>query len=310
MTIQVFDKIRRLDFGSSQASGRITVVPLEGHLPGPVYMTMSQALENGQLEVTELDGGASIPELLARNKATVHVLILDGEELIGAMQNRVLNPAVLLAPNSETRVAVSCTESGRWSKSSRAFTDSDEVMPFTVRSRMKDRVFESLRYGRRDAGQSQVWSDIDTMMRDYRTSSPTSALKDTTRQYRQSLDESTQSFHVGENQVGACVFIDGRVAGMELVSTPAAFQMLWPRLIRSYAMDSRRLRQRESAQEGSHSERAKQLVEEVSTATWEEFDGVGSGRDLRLGHDRASGSALALEGDVIHMSVTNSRITA
>ena len=95
MTIQVFDKIRRLDFGSSQASGRITVVPLEGHLPGPVYMTMSQALENGQLEVTELDGRASVPELLARNKATVHVLILDGEELIGAMQNRVLNTAVL-----------------------------------------------------------------------------------------------------------------------------------------------------------------------------------------------------------------------
>ena len=51
-------------------------------------------------------------------------------------------------------------------------------------------------------------------------------------------------------------------------------------------------------------------MEEVSTATWEEFDGVGSGRDLRLGHDRASGSALALEGDVIHMSVTNSRISA
>ena len=277
MTIQVFDKIRRLDFGSSQASGRITVVPLEGHLPGPVYMTMSQALENGQLEVTELDGGASVPALLARNKATVHVLILDGEELIGAMQNRVLNTAVLLAPNSDT-------ESGRWSESSRACTDSDEVMPFTVRSRMKERVFESLRYGRRDAGQSQVWSDIDTMMRDYRTSSPTSALKDTTRQYRQSLDESTQSFHVGENQVGACVFIDGRVAGMELVSTPAAFQMLWPRRIRAFAMDSRRLRQRESAQEGSHSEKAKQLVEEVSTATWEEFDGVGSGRDLRLGH--------------------------
>ena len=310
MTIQVFDEIRKLNFGSAQASGRITVVPLEGVLPGPVYMTMSQALKRERLEITELEGGASVPELVARNEAAVHVLILDGEELVGAMQNRVLNTSVLLAPNSATRIPVSCTESGRWRGQGRVFTDSDEVMPFTMRSRMKERVFESLRYGRRDAGQSQVWGDIDTMMRDYRTSSPTSAMKDATRQYRESLDESIQSFQTSENQVGACIFIDGRMAGMELVSTTVAFQLLWPKLIRSYAMDSRRLSRRESARKGSPTERSQQLVEEVSTAKWEEFDGVGSGRDLRLGAERASGSALVFGGDIVQMSVTNSSISA
>ena len=310
MAIQVFDKIRRLDLGSSQASGRITVVPLEGVLPGPVYVTMAQALRQERLEITELEGRASVPELLARNKSAVHVLILDGEELVGAMQNRVLNTAVLLAPNSTTRIPVSCTESGRWHGQGRVFTDSDEVMPFTARSRMKERVFESLRYGRRDAGQSEVWRDIDTMIGTYRTTSSTSAMKDVTRQHRQSLDESIQTFQIGENQVGACMFIDGRTVGMELVSNPVAFQLLWPRLIRSYAMDSRRLSRKESARQGSPAEKSQQLVEEVSGAKWEEFDGVGSGRDLRLGMGRASGSALVFDGDIVHMSVTNSSISA
>lgn len=306
-----FRKIIGLHLGEPQCSERITVIPMIGDLPGPKYISLPQAFENESIEVTEVKRGATVPELEATNKANSHILILEGEELMGAMQNRVLNISVLLRPESTTQIPVSCTESGRWDGRSAEFADSDEVAPYFIRSGMKSRVFESLkRNGTRDAGQSEVWGDIRRMEADFRYSSPTSAMKDTTRRYRESLDETVKAFPVVESQLGACVFIDDRMVGMEIVSMPGAFRSFWPRLMRSYALDFRRLDTRPSRQDGATVARAHRMISEVVSADWREFDTVGAGRDMRLEYAGASGSALVHDGDLVHLSVMNSRVHA
>lgn len=55
-----------------------------------------------------------MPQLAVINDGPIAVLIIDGEELIGAKQNRVLNTTVLLKERSKTVIPVSCTEQGRW----------------------------------------------------------------------------------------------------------------------------------------------------------------------------------------------------
>ena len=47
---------------------------------------------------------------------------MDGEELLGAKQNRIVNLTILVAANSELTIPVSCVEAGRWRARSRAFT--------------------------------------------------------------------------------------------------------------------------------------------------------------------------------------------
>src|ERR1051326_655408 len=76
------------------------------------YLTLDQAVPLG-FHVTELDAEASRPELIAKTPLDANVLLYDGEELLGAKQNRILNVTVLVPARSETKIPVSCVEEGR-----------------------------------------------------------------------------------------------------------------------------------------------------------------------------------------------------
>ena len=97
----------------ARVSGPLTLIPLVGGGAAPPYLTAAAALAAGTLSIGEM-GGGSVPQLVLKNAGTLPVLLLDGEHLEGAMQNRVLNATVLAAPEHETVIPVSCVEQGRW----------------------------------------------------------------------------------------------------------------------------------------------------------------------------------------------------
>ena len=91
--------------------------------PRAEYLTLEEAVPLG-FHVTELDAAGSVPELLAKNPLDQNVLLYDGEELLGAKQNRIFNVTVLVPARSETKIPVSCVEEGRWSARSAHFAPS------------------------------------------------------------------------------------------------------------------------------------------------------------------------------------------
>lgn len=120
--------------GEAQTYRNLAVFPLlAGGDGGPEYMTLAGALKEGLLLVAEVSESGSVPEILITNKAPKPVLILDGEELRGAKQNRASNTTVLVPANSEMKLNVSCTERGRWHYDSERFADSGVVMAHGVR---------------------------------------------------------------------------------------------------------------------------------------------------------------------------------
>src|SRR3954468_12885909 len=89
------------------------------------YLLADEAIAAGSVTVEEVSEGGSVPNLLVTNAGDTRVLFLEGEELRGAKQNRVLNTSVLVAAHSKTRIPVSCVEQGRWRYRSRHFVSGD-----------------------------------------------------------------------------------------------------------------------------------------------------------------------------------------
>jgi hypothetical protein len=175
----VYSRLQSVQIGQTQHYRNIAVIPLLGADGAFQYRTLGEALASSDIDVTEVSASGSVPELLVTNRGSAPVLLIDGEELAGAKQNRVLNTSILLAAGSETRIPVSCTEQGRWCYSSPAFTDSGNIMAHKVRAMKSRSVSHSLEeFANYHSDQGEVWNGIDELQAKAACHSPTSAMKD------------------------------------------------------------------------------------------------------------------------------------
>jgi hypothetical protein len=77
------------EIGEAQQHGSLAMLPLLASSEGGVdYLLAGEALRSGVARVTEVSESGHVPELKFSNLADLPVLILEGEELVGAKQNR------------------------------------------------------------------------------------------------------------------------------------------------------------------------------------------------------------------------------
>ena len=79
--------------------------------------------------------GGTSPSSRSTTRSTEKVLLYDGEELVGAKQNRILNVTVLVAEQTGVRIPVSCVEQGRWATRSIAMDAAGHVSHAHLRRR-------------------------------------------------------------------------------------------------------------------------------------------------------------------------------
>ena len=152
MTI-IQETISNLDVGDPQHFANLTMFPLlNDHQVDADYLTLGEALQKEQVEIGEVSENGSVPELLFKNGSDKDVLLLDGEGLAGAKQNRVLNITILVAAGQTIVIPVSCVEQGRWSYRSSKFRESGRVMYSQGRREKMAQVSGMMkRYGTRSA---------------------------------------------------------------------------------------------------------------------------------------------------------------
>jgi hypothetical protein len=294
----------------------LTIFPLTQTAPsGPEYIASSVAIEKHGMQVTEISDGGSVPNLLVKNPSEHYILLLDGEELWGAKQNRIINTTVLLAPRSETIIDVSCTESGRWSYSSPTFSHSGSVMPTKARRRKMRSVSHSLHaYEQFNSDQGEVWNEVSELHMKVGSNSPTSAMADAYEKMRADLDSALDQMPVQENQCGMIVMIDGKPAGLDLLSRGPVYKHLHPQLIKSYAMEAianerermfsqSKSKPKEATKQDAPDElAAKAFFERCAAITGKSYRSVGVGMDWRFIDESLVGSGLEVDDTWIHMA--------
>jgi len=295
--------LEHIELGPAQSFGGVTLFPLSvPELDKPGYLTLAQALAQGVLQVTEVSHGGSVPELAVVNRGSEPVLLLDGEELRGAKQNRVLNTTILVGPGTTVIIPVSCTEHGRWSYVSAAFGDSDEVLAHSIRNIKAQSVAESLkaRHGYR-SDQGAVWDGIAELHQKLHTTSPTGAMRDAFEARRTELQEYLDAFRPVAGMQGLLVFRDGKPAGLDLLLSAAAFAEMFPKLLRSYLIET--LNHPKTTTETMPAAEGKAFLKQAAACHTAVFESPGLGQDVRLESDEVIGSALVVDGELIHFAL-------
>ncbi|HXK39805.1 MAG TPA: DUF6569 family protein, partial [Candidatus Paceibacterota bacterium] len=125
----VAEALSRARLGESAQFKNMTVFPLFAPSNGRAgYVLLGDALARNLAHVTEVSESGSVPELLFVNEADEKVLLVDGEELVGARQNRILNVTLLVGGKQKVVIPVSCVEQGRWAYKSRHFASADRTL--------------------------------------------------------------------------------------------------------------------------------------------------------------------------------------
>jgi hypothetical protein len=300
---EVKSLLERIRLGPARTFHNLTVYPLQianGHMPG--YVTLDDALAEKQLEVSEVSEGGSVPDLHVRNRGKMPVLMVLGEELIGAKQDRTLNTDVLVPATSELNIPVSCVEAGRWSYRSRRFTTSDTTSTSKLRAMQLRHTTKSLMVGAgHRADQRRVWGEVGRSMGAHNAFSATSAMKEIYDQMSDRMKGYTEALSDLGKAHGALVLIDGKVVGVDVFDHPETFGKLWPKLARAYALDALETAGEEQAP--TDPEVATGFLERAKSAREEDFDAVGLGSDVRLASEEVNGSALVWEGRVVHATL-------
>jgi hypothetical protein len=302
METNLIDYISNLQLGEVQTFENMTIIPVFVSEDSDIeYISLSQALEQGSVTITEVDQSGSVPNLKVINNSDQWVLILDGEEIVGAKQNRTLNTSILIDKKSELVIPVSCTEQGRWQYTSSEFSHSNVIMAQKARMMKSHSVYRSLLAGRgHSSDQRQVWSDIAVLHRKAGSSSQTQAMRDVYMAKSEELDKYLQAFERIPNQQGCLVFVNGKLMGLDVVSKEDIYKQVHPQLIKSYAMEA--ILGKKEPSESVTKAMGQNFFEKVKKSKEKQFDGVGLGKDYRYEIEDVFGSALIFNNRVIHLA--------
>jgi hypothetical protein len=294
--------------GQPVAFGRVTLVPLfpaPGAAPASAldYELASDAIAAGHLSVTEISEGGSVPNLQVENQGTRPVLFIDGEELQGAKQNRILNTTVLVAAHSKTTIPVSCVEQGRWRYSKRSFESAGLYASASLREKLRKSTTRALRAGLgAHSDQGEVWSEVQNKMALLQTSSPTMAMADAYSSIVPRLEEFTEKLKYVEGAIGLAIAVGSKVISLDAFDRPETARKVWNRLLRSVAFDA-------IATEGSATADAPQSVDvtaalsSLKSSPWHAVPTVGLGQELRAeSPDGLTAAALTFNLALIHGS--------
>jgi hypothetical protein len=277
-----------------RANGAASAVPAARYDAGPT------AADQGLIEVKEKDI-EEVAELVVDNLGTRPVLLIEGECVVGAKQNRTLNVSVLVPVGPGMVIPVSCIEAGRWGTENVTLRSTRHA-PGTLRASKTRSVNRSVRAsGRHTSNQGQVWREVDEYLEAFGTVSQSAALEDVFEASSISVDELVDGLSPVDGQVGLVSACGGQIRSFDLFDQPATLLAYWDALVQGAALDA--LARPELAEAPVLAEaQAQQFVDDVIGAEWERTAGVGLGRSVSIDTPTVTATGVEWDGVVCHLA--------
>lgn len=314
--------IGSLKYGNIAVVHNVAVVPLfTDETNNLEYLTLDEAYKANLLHIGEISPGGSVPDLSVENLADKPVLLLDGEELVGGRQNRVLNLSVLLKEKSKTNIPVSCVERGRWHYNEPSFPDvysphkkpssmkSGHIMNLRAREKKSRSVSDNICFCKAPkSDQGEVWNEIEHIQDKLNTHSETSALYDVYNKRKADLIEFLNNLKAQKDQCGYFLFINGNLQAFELIPKPDKYALYHKKLIESAALEA--LAEIHLFEEKYNEKKVMADVDEFTKSIQDaeelEFTSNGYGKNYRYRKPDLHGEALIHNSEVIHLAFFSS----
>jgi hypothetical protein len=229
------DFYSQLSVGQPVIHGNLAVYPISlpggGEKLGDV-LTMAEAAETGKFKIAEIEEGAEVNTLEVHNNTDKHVVMLAGQMIRGAKQDRIISYDAVIPPGGKFDVDAFCVEAGRWTEVSKHFSYEKEIAPSIVRGTAQ---------GGKDQG--EVWAEVSKVNAARGAVTGTDALTASyddpefqadVKKYEKALKDLAKNREV----VGVIVVAEGEVKAGDVFGNHDLFVAIWPQLLTSYAMDA------------------------------------------------------------------------
>ena len=270
------------ELGEPRSFAGLTILPLYSQSSSVEYIGLDEAVARG-LEILEVDEHGVVEELRVKNSLDELVLLYEGEELVGAKQNRIVEWTILAEAHSKLTVPVHCVERGRWAYRSQRFAPAAHAAAPELR---------------RHKRQAEVWAEVSTKSARLGIASATDAHADLYTARARSLDQYIEALPRLGGQSGALVAIAGEPVCLDFVSRPDVFAGLYRKLLRGYALQAverpveRPLRRRA----------VERFLSAIDRGSAQMARTAGAGSTLRYG-GAVRGSELSAYGELVALTV-------
>ena len=185
--LKLSDQFNSVSFLDKVQIGSLNFYPIKFDLKDiPKNLkSLDELFDLDLLKVTELSDEGVVSRVEVHNDSEFNLLILDGEAIKGAKQNRIAEKSVIIPSFAAEIIPVNCVEKNRWHFDDNAeFSKSDFVLSPKIRetkaSLMKNREEASI--------QSNVWHGIDELSEKLDSRSHTNDLGEILKKSRFSAD--------------------------------------------------------------------------------------------------------------------------
>ena len=248
---------------------------------------IDKSFDRAEIEAFEASTEGVVTQVGVRNNSEKFVMILDGEGISGAKQNRIAQTTIVLNPFSETIIPVNCIERGRWSYSAgRNFNKSD----YSISPKMRDRKAEILKNKENHRLQGAIWDEIDELSGKFNTRSVTDDLGEVLDYASRENNFQDIDKLLNEQCNGYIVFGTERPF-IELFGNDRLRKHYMKKNIKSWVADV-------ETSQIKHVD-PNYLLDKYLDASWSEDKSVGAEKSFKT-NDFSNGRSYFLDGELVH----------